>query len=204
MQLNRMLVAIAAGVLSLGLCTGAQAQQQQRPRNRGQQIAIPAPWLERLNLDEAQKAKVKAATEALMAEQQKIQTLAQEERRQAFMTARTNYETAIKGTLNADQSKKLEAMRAEAMQYMALGPIGNQLVGLNLTDEQKAKVKEIGAKYQPEMEKLRAEMQNTQDRQALQMKQRELSMKVFEDIKAVLTPEQQKNFMPIRRRPNQN
>jgi Spy/CpxP family protein refolding chaperone len=76
-------------------------------------------------------------------------------------------------------------------------------VGLNLTDDQKTKVKAIGTKYQPELMKLRQEQRTATDRRAVQQQITALNQKIMEEVKAVLTPEQIKQLPPPGRRRQQ-
>jgi Spy/CpxP family protein refolding chaperone len=65
------------------------------------------------------------------------------------------------------------------------------LNGIELTDAQKAKVAEIQAKYQPEMQAIRESMQGGGDRAEAFKKMSELRDKMSPEIRAVLTPAQQ-------------
>ena len=72
---------------------------------------------------------------------------------------------------------------------------GNRsLNGIELTDAQKAKVTEIQAKYQPEMQAIRESMQGGGDRAEAFKKMQVLNDKRNPEIRAVLTPEQQAIF----------
>jgi Spy/CpxP family protein refolding chaperone len=205
---KRTAAALCAGVLtlSLGVVANAQQQQQQgRGRGRGMQVTLPEAWATRLKLNADQTAKLKAAGESYTQAMQGARTLEAQDRRAASMKAGEDYRAAVAGTLNDEQKKQLEAMRAEATEYRGLGFLAPQLVGLELTAEQKTKVKELAVKYQAESEKIREEARASMDRQAAGQKQREMSMKAFEEVKAVLTPEQQKSLrQPGPRRPNPN
>ncbi|MEP6618717.1 MAG: Spy/CpxP family protein refolding chaperone [bacterium] len=71
----------------------------------------------------------------------------------------------------------------------------NVMAGIELTDAQKAKQGEIMAKYMPDMQKLRADMQaEGADRPALMKKQMEMTEKRNAEVRAILTPEQQAVF----------
>ncbi len=190
---------LIAGALSLSLAGAAVAQGGRGARAQ----TIPQTWLNRLNLNDEQKAKVKTATDAYRAELQTASSLTGQERRQASRKARETYESAVNGTLNAEQSKQLNAFKEEAKQYEGMGQAANAMVGLNLTDEQKTKVKAIGAKYQPELMKLRQEQRSATDRQAIQQQITAANQKMMEEIKAVLTPDQIKQLPPPGRRRRQ-
>jgi Spy/CpxP family protein refolding chaperone len=74
------------------------------------------------------------------------------------------------------------------------GGVGRSLSGIELTEAQKAKVAEITAKYQPEMQAIRESMQGGGDRAAGFAKMQALNEKRNPEIRAVLTPEQQAIF----------
>ena len=73
------------------------------------------------------------------------------------------------------------------------GGFNRSLSGIELTEAQKAKVAEIQAKYQPEMQAIRESMQGG-DRAAGMAKMQALNEKRNPEIRAVLTPEQQAIF----------
>jgi Spy/CpxP family protein refolding chaperone len=73
------------------------------------------------------------------------------------------------------------------------GGFNRTLSGIELTEAQKAKVAEIQAKYQPEMQAIRESMQGG-DRAAGMAKMQALNEKRNPEIRAVLTPEQQVIF----------
>jgi hypothetical protein len=197
-------ISVCALALSLGVSASAQQQQAQQGRGRrGQMVTLPESWATRLKLNADQTAKIKAAGDSFQQASQGARTLQDQDRRAAIQKAGEDYKTAVNGTLNDEQKKQLEAMRAEAMEYRGIGGLASQIVGMELTAEQKTKVKEIAAKYQAEGTKLREEARATMDRQAAAQKMRDMNAKLFEEVKAALTPEQQKNLrQPGPRRPN--
>ncbi len=71
---------------------------------------------------------------------------------------------------------------------------GMQMNGIELTDEQKAKLADINTRYQPDMMKLRDDMQAGGDRATLMKNMNELRTKMGADIRAVLTVDQQAIF----------
>jgi Spy/CpxP family protein refolding chaperone len=71
------------------------------------------------------------------------------------------------------------------------GGFNRSLAGIELTDAQKAKVAEINAKYQPEMQAIRESMQGGGDRAEAMKKMAAYRDKITPEIRAVLTPEQQ-------------
>lgn len=186
---SRLSAALLAGALSLSL-SAAFAQQGGRGG-----AGVPPALLNRLNLTADQKSKVDAATAALRADMEKAQALTDaKEKRMASRKAQETYQASIKAALTEDQQKQLQGMMAEAREYSDLGPGGAMLVGLDLTAEQKTKVKEIGAKYKPDVEKLRASMKDATDKAAVRAQMNDLNKKIMDEVKTVLTPEQQQKL----------
>jgi len=186
---------LAAGVLALSLATAGSAQQ--RPGRRA--AGLPAAIVARLNLNADQQAKLKTAQVTLAAEAQKTQSLTGQERRDANRKAREAFDASLKEILTPDQQKQLDSLRAEMREYRDLGPgMSAQLAGLNLSVEQKAKVKEIAAKYQPELQKLRQALRDATDKQQVQGQIREQQMKMGDEVRAILTPTSRSSFAPPR------
>ena len=84
--------------------------------------------------------------------------------------------------------------QAPAQQGGGRGGFNRSMNGIELTDAQKAKVAEIQAKYQPEMQAIRESMQGGGDRAEAFKKIQALNDKRNPEIRAVLTPEQQTIF----------
>ena len=84
--------------------------------------------------------------------------------------------------------------QAPAQQGGGRGGFNRSMNGIELTDAQKAKVAEIQAKYQPEMQAIRESMQGGGDRAEAFKKMQALNDKRNPEIRAVLTPEQQAIF----------
>jgi Spy/CpxP family protein refolding chaperone len=74
------------------------------------------------------------------------------------------------------------------------GGFNRSLNGIELTEAQKAKVAEIQAKYQPDLQALRESMQGGGDRAAAFTKMQAIRDKMNPEIRAVLTAEQQVIF----------
>ena len=70
------------------------------------------------------------------------------------------------------------------------GGMNRTMAGIELTDAQKAKVAEINAKYQPDMQAIRESMQGGGDRAEAFTKMQALREKMTPEIRAVLTAEQ--------------
>ena len=84
--------------------------------------------------------------------------------------------------------------QAPTQQGGGRGGFNRSMNGIELTDAQKAKVAEIQAKYQPEMQAIRQSMQDGGDRAEAFKKIQALNDKRNPEIRAVLTPEQQTIF----------
>ena len=84
--------------------------------------------------------------------------------------------------------------QAPTQQGGGRGGFNRSMNGIELTDAQKAKVAEIQAKYQPEMQAIRQSMQGGGDRAEAFKKIQALNDKRNPEIRAVLTPEQQTIF----------
>lgn len=196
MNLTQRLGAILiTGALSLSLLSAAHAQGGGGRRAPG---LLAPPIVARLNLDADQKAKVQAAAEAYIQAVQDANALtAPKEKRQASRKARQDYEAAVKAALNAEQQKQLETFQAEAKELTGMmGPAGNQMVGLNLTAEQKTQVKAISDKYAGDRQKLQAELKAATDKKAVQSQIQDLNKKMIAEIREVLTDDQRKLLRP--------
>lgn len=197
--LHRLGALALVGALSLALATGSYAQQG---RGRRPQGMLTTAVIARLNLNDEQKTKVQAAGEAYAKAAQEANALTTpKEKRQANTKARSEYLAAVNGALNDEQKKQLEAFQAEAKELTAMmGTSGNQMVGLNLTAEQKTKVKEIADKYAPERQKLADELKAASDKKPVQAKITELNKKQMDEIRPLLTDDQKKLLQPGSRR----
>ena len=138
---------------------------------------ISQAWYSRLNLTPDQQTKVQAARQAHKA-----------------------YRDAIQAVLTPEQQNQLRSMMAEAREYHDLGPVGVQLVGLNLTSEQQGKIKEIAARHQPEIEKLHSSLRDATDKKPVRNQIRDLQAKMLDEVKAALTPGQIAQLQPAGRR----
>jgi hypothetical protein len=188
---------LLAGALTLALSGGAALAQ--KGAARGPAVASPV-LLKRLDLNADQQAKANAAAEAYKAEQQKANALEGKEKRQAMKAARDRYTADLNAALTPEQQKQLQAWQAEAQQY---GEVGPMLVGMTLSDEQKSKIKEINAKYDPQVQKLRADMKSASDKTALKAQISDANKQRMGEIRAILTPDQQKQ-LPVAKKGKKN
>lgn len=172
--------------LALAFPVSALAQ-----RGGGPDGPVPAPLLNRLGITPEQQTKIRSAVDAYQAEMRKAEGLTtREERGQVARTAAEGYRAALAAALTPEQQKQLQGLLEEAR---SLGPLGPQLVVLDLTEPQKVKLKEIAARAQADVEKLRAE---GVEGPALRTRYGEITGRMLDESRAVLTPEQQKQFQP--------
>jgi Spy/CpxP family protein refolding chaperone len=189
---QRLAAILLASSMTLLLSLAASGVQSPRDRSATRApAAIPQAWLARLNLTADQQLKLQAAGDAYRTDIQKAQSLTSAgERTTAARQARKTYRDAVVAALTPEQQQKLRTMRAEARDYHDLGAMANQLVILNLTDEQKGKIKGIADQYRPKLRELRASLRDASDRKAIRRQMRDLRLKMVDEVKAVLTPEQ--------------
>jgi Spy/CpxP family protein refolding chaperone len=120
-----------------------------------------------LKLTDEQKTKVKEFADAQRAKMADLRPQPGEqpdrEKMQAAMKAATEAsDKFVKDTLNADQQKRIKQIQYQAMGMRAFS---NEDVAkaLSLTDEQKEKIKTLGADAQKDMQDLRADLQGGGD-----------------------------------------
>jgi Spy/CpxP family protein refolding chaperone len=95
--------------------------------------------------------------------------------------------TAVAGAQAATQAP---AQQGGPGQGGGRGGFNRTMTGIELTEAQKAKVAEINAKYQPEMQAIRESIQGGGDRAEAFTKMQALREKMTPEIRAVLTAEQ--------------
>lgn len=179
--------------VALAALLAAPAAAQQAPRAQG---LVPLAIMNRLTLSPEQSEKVKAAEAAFTEAMKKANELTDvQAKRAATRSARRDYDAALNAALNADQQKQLADLRAEGREMTGMvGTPGNQLVGLDLSADQKSKIKEIGAKYQPEREKLAAELKAATDKKPIQEQITALNRKMMGEIRMLLNPDQRQKM----------
>jgi len=196
---QRLCVVLLAGALSVSVAAAAPGEKGQRAPGAGKAAVAAPAILSKLDLTPDQQTRIRAAAATLKSERQKAQALStSEEKRQAMRTAAMNYQTTLKSVLTAEQQEQLKGMAQTARQYRGSGRIGQQVATMNLSSEQKSKIQAIMARYQPEMQKLRAEQRSASDKQSLRGRMQELNEKLMQEMKAVLTPAQLQQMGPVR------
>ena len=113
------------------------------------------------------------------------------EMRERVRTAVQESQQKLAKVLTGEQQTKLrELMRGDGQPAARGNPVDRlqkAVKDLNLTEEQSAKIKEIFASYQPQLEAIRKGADN--DRQAMQ-ESRPLMQEMRSKVNAILTPEQ--------------
>ena len=183
MDTRTLIVSVALMTLGLGgVSAFAQpAPGEGRPEARRQDNRPPAGAnldraMEQLNLTDEQKKQV----EPIMSEM-----------RERVRAAMQESQKKLANVLTDEQKTKLrELMRGDGQPAARGNPVERlqaAVKDLNLTEEQTAKIKEIFASYQPQLEAIRKGADN--DRQAMQ-ESRPLLQEMRSKVNAVLTPEQ--------------
>lgn len=157
-----------------------------------------------LNLTDDQKAKVQAITQDQMKQFQALgsdTSISQEDRMVKMRAMGQAMQEKIKAVLTPEQQKQLADLQRTAGGPGGFGGPGGQRGfgmlpdSLNLTDDQKAKVQEI---TQAQMQQFQTLQNDTglsqQDRMT---KMRSMGQAMQEKIKAVLTPDQQKQLAAL-------
>lgn len=193
---------IVTGALALVLITGA-AQAQ---KIEGKKVERKQP-MEQLDLTADQKAKLKAIREAHQKEWKELQkqdniTVKEWKARQQELVKKQR--TEMSQVLTKEQQDKLAKMRPQgkgmqAGKGMKRGDFrqkGQPMAQLNLTEDQKTKMKDLNQSFKTKREALKnntslAEAQKKEQMQALAQQHRK-------EVKAVLTAEQQQKLDAMR------
>ncbi|WP_460569300.1 hypothetical protein [Flaviaesturariibacter terrae] len=175
-----------------------------------------------LNLSADQKAKLKSIHEREKAELDALRgntALSQEQRRTQGKAIRDKYQAERKAILTPEQAQKMEQFRAEHKDDRR-GPGGRDTIQgrrpgpgeargqrggrmqemqkeLNLTADQQARLKAIREEYRPKMEAIRNDNSLTQEQKKTRAK--ELMKAQQEQMKSVLTAEQQQKMKSLRK-----
>jgi Spy/CpxP family protein refolding chaperone len=153
-----------------------------------------------LNLTEEQKAKIKPILEDESAKVNSVledSTLSRQQKRVKIREIHAATFEQIKPILTPEQLKKHEemmksgkGMRSKMPQMTPANRLQGLSAALDLTEEQKAKIKPI---LEDESAKVKSALEDTKlSRQQKRAKVREIHAATFEQIKPVLTPEQLK------------
>ena len=186
---------------------GASTQPSEaRPRGDGSLIFERVQQLANdLKLTDEQKTKVKSifddAKQELGAMRSELQGMAPPDRREKVMAFITSVREKIAGVLTDEQKaefqKKMDALRQNA----GGGPgamierLRDSLQKLDLSEEQRAKIKDVMEGARAKFQQLREEAQN--DAAQMRDKGRELMQDTRQQLRGILTPEQQQKLREL-------
>jgi Spy/CpxP family protein refolding chaperone len=149
-----------------------------REKREGGSDKLDRTLFRQLDLSDEQKARLRQAEEA---------------RRDAEQRLRAEYAAALKGILTSEQQLELALLTEELKELEPLGRTAYQLVGLELSNTQRAKILAIAARYGQQAEALRAKTPDPRDR-AVRDQVDALMEKRDREVLALLTPEQRERF----------
>ncbi|WP_132056112.1 hypothetical protein [Pseudocnuella soli] len=188
---------IVTGALALLLMTSAvQAQKTEDKRGRQKQ------GTEQLNLTADQQARLKTIREAHRKQWQELQkqdniTVKEWKARRQELTQKQRTEMAA--VLTAEQQQKLAKMQGErrnGMQGKGFGQKRQPMANLNLTNEQQSKMKAVNESFREKRQALRTNSVIAENQKQEQLK--ELAQQHRQEVKAILTKEQQQRMETLR------
>lgn len=195
------IAAMAAGFVAVAPHVIAQDQSKDKPaaaapdaakQGRGQRAGQGALQgiIQQLNLTDDQKAQVKPILEDLKHAMEEARNLQPPERGQKMREALQTAREKLNPILTEEQRTKLKELTAQATDPAAR--LQAALKNLNLTDDQKAKIKDVVDKYRPQFGEIMKSAAG--DRQAAMQQIRPLLQEMRDNITAILTPEQAQKF----------
>lgn len=183
---------LAGAALAQDQAATAQDNTAQTSAAPGQRMRRPGMqrMLEQLNLSDDQKAQLKTLRDQQRQDIQALridQSLTADQRRTQMQAVHQQFRTKMQGILTAEQQKQLQQMRRAR---------GGPMARLNLTDEQKARMKPILEQQRQQMQAIRNDSSlSAQDRQ---QKMRDLRQNTRSQMRSILTPEQQQQLEQMR------
>lgn len=178
---------IAAMVVAVGVSPAwAQPQRGQGTRGMGVLLLGQKSVQDELKLSDEQKDKIKEFSAKAIEKFQGLRDLSQEERQAKGREIAEEAQKFVKETLKPEQAKRLHQIGLQQAGLLAFAD-PEVAKGLNLTDEQKDKLKTIGEDARKEMQDLR---QSGASREEMATKMREARQKNAEKAAGVLTSEQ--------------
>ncbi len=201
MKLKRiaLLVALIVGVAFAAAYAAPVAKQKMAGRP-GHCLA----FLKTLNLTDDQKAQGKQIFQASREKMKALwtdKTLTREQKAAQMKEIRRTGLMEFRGILNPDQQAKFDKAIKKAGQRIGerRGEIRSKLAmvakALNLTDDQKAQIKQIVAGHKDELKALKEDTKLTREQKMAQFKQIRESIRT--EIRGILTPDQQQKFDQI-------
>ena len=195
MRLFRSTLAFTATLLVLSAGSAFAQQRGGMMLGRDAMLLSNEGVIKELKLDSAQTEKMNALAaqtrEKAQGEMVKIRDLPQEERSEKVLqvgkSIREDIKKSLSDFLKPDQLKRYEQISLQSRGYEALADPEIQ-DKLKLTDEQKSKMKELGASAQQKMTELRSGFQN--DRQGTMTKMQEVRKETTTKAAALLSESQ--------------
>ncbi|RYY90537.1 MAG: hypothetical protein EOO15_02285 [Chitinophagaceae bacterium] len=210
------IILLAGAVQAQETSAGRQGERKEHRKDHRKDMA-------QLNLSADQKTKLKAIHQREKAEMDALRSntaLSQEQRRTQAQQVREKYRAEMKTILTPEQQQKAEQMREEVKDHRGAGArdtvnarqhkagkghgkrgdgahVKQMQKELNLTADQQQRIKAIRDQYRPQMEALRENKSLTQAQK--KDKARELRKAQMDQVKAVLTPEQQEKMKSLRK-----
>jgi Spy/CpxP family protein refolding chaperone len=166
-------------------------RQDGHKKHQGKEMAY-------LNLSEEQKAKFKALNEQQhkqMAELKKQDNITVKESREKMEALRKDHRAKVQALLTPEQKAKLEKKKEEhkvARKEMGKARGESMKKGLNLTDEQSAKLDASRKQMSEKMQSIRDDKSLTEEQ--VKEKSKELRKQQKESLKSILTEEQLKKM----------
>lgn len=151
-----------------------------------------------LNLTEDQQKKAKSLNEEFktkMGELRADKSLSKDVKREKIKELSASKKTQFQALLTSEQKTKMEQMQEKRKDaprkgrgHMAERP-KRMKEDMNLTDNQKTQMRSLNESFKKQMQDLRAD--NSLDKDARSAKRKELAASHKEQVKSILTPEQQ-------------
>lgn len=198
---------IVLSILVAGLVAGTSQAQEIRDReprkHRTMQRHHRGSEFKSLNLSEEQKTKMKALREEhqkKMSELRKKEDLTVKDWKAQMEAERKAHQSQVQGLLTEEQKASLAKARTERKQAMQnrKGQRFNRMGSLNLSEEQSAKMK---AEREATAKKMRAIREDKSLQEDAKRKQiRELMEQQRQNMKSILTEEQQKKLEEQRKK----
>lgn len=183
----------AAGLLLLG----SALAQNPPAASAGDNQATTAPragmrgpgmgrMLDRLNLTDDQKSQLKSLRDQQHQQMQALrqdQSLTAEQRQAKARELHQQFQSQMKSILTPEQQAQMQQMRSRR---------GGPMAGLNLTDDQRAKLQPIMEQQRQQIDAVRKDTSLTQ--QQKQEKVRGIHQNTMSQMQGLLTPEQQQQW----------
>lgn len=204
--MKKIMSLVAAGLLIAGVASAQTDSTKQHHGFEGRKMAMRhahADMYKKLNLTDDQKAQMKAANEDFRKQLTTLKsnnsiTMGDYKTQEAAL--RKSHREKINSILTDDQKKQLADQRQAARKHMqkaAAANLDKMKQNLNLSDDQVAKIKAQRADLHTKMKAIREDASLQPDQKKAQVK--ELVAQQKEQLKSILTPEQQTKLDSLRK-----